>query len=382
MLDLWRVGSKVSRPGDVVFTSKGTVGRFALVEAHSPQFVYSPQLCYWRSLDPNKLLPAYLYYWMSSKEFLHQVGYLKGQTDMADYVSLRDQRRMTVSVPPLSYQKAVVERLKPLDDRIANLRETNATLEAIAQALFKSWFVDFDPVRARMEGRAPESMDDATAALFPESFEESELGWVPQGWRLAPLSETFEINPTRKLKKGELAPYLDMASVGTQGHSVSGTVQREMGSGTKFINGDTLLARITPCLENGKTAFVDGLPEGQTGWGSTEFVVLRPKMPLPVYFAYLLCRHTAFRDFAIQSMSGTSGRQRIQNDVLGRYPVVVPSTDVAEVFGQVVGSIQQKIAANHAQAQTLATLRDTLLPRLISGQLRLPEAEAMAAETA
>jgi type I restriction enzyme S subunit len=105
-------------------------------------------------------------------------------------------------------------------------------------------------------------------------------------------------------------------------------------------------------------------------------------MPLPVYFAYLLCRHTAFRDFAIQSMSGTSGRQRIQNDVLGRYPVVVPSTDVAEVFGQVVGSIQQKIAANHAQAQTLATLRDTLLPRLISGQLRLPEAEAMAAETA
>jgi len=279
-------------------------------------------------------------------------------------------------LPSLKEQTAITEALDVLDDRITLLRETNATLEAIAQALFKSWFVDFDPVRAKQQGLAPEGMDEATAALFPDGFEESELGRVPKGWRLAPLSKAFDINPTRKLKKGELAPYLDMASVGTQGHIVSGTIPREMGSGSKFVNGDTLLARITPCLENGKSAFVDCLPEGQTGWGSTEFVVLRPKAPLPAYFGYLLCRHKTFRDFAIQSMSGTSGRQRIQNDVLGRFPVAIPSPEVATVFGQVVSGVQQRIAANHAQAQTLATLRDTLLPRLISGQLRLPDAQA------
>jgi type I restriction enzyme S subunit len=150
-----------------------------------------------------------------------------------------------------------------------------------------------------------------------------------------------------------------------------------MGSGAKFRNGDTLLARITPCLENGKSAFVDFLDDDQIGWGSTEFLVLRPKAPLPDYFGYLLCRHPVFRDTAIQSMSGTSGRQRIQNDVLGRYLLALPDIGVAAAFTGVVQSVQKRIAGNHKTAQTLTTLRDTLLPRLISGQLRLPDAEAL-----
>jgi type I restriction enzyme S subunit len=124
---LSKVGNKISRPGDVVFTSKGTVGRFALVSEQTQQFVYSPQLCFWRSLAPSKLLPEYLYYWMNSAEFLNQVGYLKGQTDMADYVSLRDQRKITATIPDTADQKEIVEVMKPLDDRIALLRETNAT---------------------------------------------------------------------------------------------------------------------------------------------------------------------------------------------------------------------------------------------------------------
>ena len=155
-----------------------------------------------------------------------------------------------------------------------------------------------------------------------------------------------------------------------------------MGSGAKFRNGDTLLARITPCLENGKSAFVDFLKDGETGWGSTEFLVLRPKSPWPDYYAYLLCRHPDFREYAIQSMSGTSGRQRIQNDVLGRYLLATAPDSIAMAFGGIVEPIQQAIAANHQTAQTLATLRDTLLPRLISGQLRLPEAMAETEEAA
>ena len=282
-----------------------------------------------------------------------------------------------IPCPSISVQRGVADVLSALDDRITLLRETNATLEAIAQALFKSWFVDFDPVRAKLEGRAPEGMDETTARLFPDSFEESELGLVPRGWRVATLADTFDINPTRKLSKGVMASYLDMASLATSGHCVEAPIEREMGSGAKFQNGDTLLARITPCLENGKSAFVDFLAEGQIGWGSTEFLVLRPKAPLPQYLGYLLCRHPAFREYAIQSMSGTSGRQRIQNDVLGRYMLAVPSLEIAAVFGSVIEPTQRSIAANHQSAQTLATLRDTLLPRLISGQLRLPEAESL-----
>ena len=278
-------------------------------------------------------------------------------------------------IPSPIQQRAISGIAGAIDDRISLLHETNVTLEAIAQALFKSWFVDFDPVRAKVEGRAPEGMDEATAALFPDGFDESELGPVPMGWRVSTLSHAFEVNPKRSLKKASMASYLDMASLATSGHCVESPIQREVGSGAKFCNGDTLLARITPCLENGKTAFVDFLADSEIAWGSTEFVVLHPKAPLPEYFGYLLCRHQPFREYAINSMSGTSGRQRIQNDVLGLYPLVIPDSAIASAFREAIEPIQRSIAANHRMAQTLASLRDTLLPRLISGQLGIPEAE-------
>jgi type I restriction enzyme S subunit len=324
--------------------------------------------------NPEKIDTDFLKFYLSSSDV---VEYLKStfiSGAAIPRVVLRDFKKAEINIPPLSIQKEIATVLNAIEDRIFTLRETNTTLEAIAQALFKSWFVDFDPVHAKMQGRAPEGMDEATAALFPESFEDSELGSVPKGWKWMPLNDAYEINPTRKLKKGAAAPYLDMAGVQTQGHSVSGVVQREMGSGTKFMNGDTLLARITPCLENGKTAFVDFLPTDQTGWGSTEFVVLRPKAPLPQYHAYLLARHPAFREHAIRSMSGTSGRQRIQNDVLSQFPVAVPNEPIAKAFSELVLAVQESIREGHKQAATLSDLRDTLLPRLISGQL-IPAAE-------
>lgn len=286
-----------------------------------------------------------------------------------------DLVKLQVPLLPKYLQDEVAVVLGSLDDRIALLRETNTTLEAIAQALFKSWFVDFDPVNAKQQGRDPEGMDADTAALFPDSFEESELGLVPSGWGITTFADAFEINPKRTLKKGTIAPYLEMAKLATSGHCVEALIQREMGSGAKFRNGDTLLARITPCLENGKSAFVDFLQDDQIGWGSTEFLVLRPKAPMSEYFGYLLCRHPVFREYAIQSMSGTSGRQRIQNDVLGRYLVTLPDDAVASAFTEVIDVIQKSIAGNHETAQTLINIRDTLLPRLISGQLCLPKVE-------
>jgi type I restriction enzyme S subunit len=248
------------------------------------------------------------------------------------------------------------------------------TLEEIARALFTSWFVDFDPVRAKAEGWDP-GLPKPIADLFPDRMVDSELGEIPEGWEVAPLTEIVDVNPTRSLQKGAMAPYLDMANMPTTGHTPDQVVEREFGSGMRFINGDTLVARITPCLENGKTAFVDFLQDDQVGWGSTEYIVLRPKPPLSEEYAYCLARSADFRKFAIQSMTGTSGRQRVPAESLAHFQVAVPPRPIAEAFGRAVKPRFLRSSAAVRESRTLAALRDALLPKLISGELRVKDAE-------
>jgi type I restriction enzyme S subunit len=261
-----------------------------------------------------------------------------------------------------------------LDDKIELNRRMNGTLEAMARALFQSWFVDFDPVRAKLDGRPPTGMDKATADLFPDSFQESSLGCVPKGWKAVPLPEAVEVNPRRTLKSGSIAPYLDMKNLPTRGHSAEEVVERVFSSGTKFQNGDTLLARITPCLENGKTGYVDFLKEDQVGWGSTEYIVFTPKPPLPPQYGYLLARSDALRTHAIQNMTGTSGRQRVPSDCFEKFPLALPTPAIAGRFDELTAPLMGKIKNNSTESRTLATLRDSLLPKLLSGELSVAEA--------
>ena len=260
-----------------------------------------------------------------------------------------------------------------LDDKIELNRHMNETLEAMAQSLFKSWFADFDPVRAKMEGRDT-GLPRPIAAPFPDRMVDSELGLIPDGWEVLPLHQLIEINPTRALRKGEVAPYLDMANMPTKGHVPHAVIDRQFGSGMRFTNGDTLVARITPCLENGKTAYVDFLCGGEIGWGSTEYIVMRPMPPLPNEFAYCLARSTHFREFAIQNMTGTSGRQRVPAAALSKFSLPAPSKSVAECFGKFVKPLTIRASQAELESRTLATLRDTLLPKLISGEIRLRDA--------
>jgi len=319
----------------------------------------------------------YLLYVLQSEPVQAQ---LQGRASGTTVVGIKQSelRKVALDLPPLDAQREVASVLKALDDRIDLLRQTNATLESIAQALFKSWFIDFDPVRAKAEGREPEGMDAATAALFPAEFEESALGLIPKGWRAGTIADALEFNPARSLPKGAEARYLEMANAPTSGHRPLQRVeQRAFASGCKFRNGDALLAKITPCLENGKSAYVDFLDDAETGWGSTEFIVLRAKPVLPQYGAYLLARHEPFRQFAIQAMTGTSGRQRVELSRLSQFPLALPPDPViASAAEPMLRAFQSRIAATDEQANSLARLRDTLLPRLISGKLRLPEAQA------
>ncbi|MBU9371591.1 restriction endonuclease subunit S [Burkholderia multivorans] len=328
-------------------------------------------------LPKDSISPRFLpYLLVGNHDRLHErvdsAGHGTGRLNTDALLSL------PVYVPAKSEQEHIADFAEAIDDRLRLLRQTNATLESIAQALFKSWFIDFDPVRAKAQGRELDGMDAETAALFPDSLETSAVGQIPKGWHAITLGEAFELNPSRSLKKGEDAAYLEMANAPTTGHRPLEHVgTRPFGSGCKFRNGDALLAKITPCLENGKSAFVDFLGENEVGWGSTEFIVLHSRPKFPTYCAYLLARHEPFRQFAIQAMTGTSGRQRIDLSRLMQYPLAAPPDErIAVATEAVFGNIQARIAANDNQAKTLAALRDSLLPGLISGKLRLPEAEA------
>jgi len=247
-----------------------------------------------------------------------------------------------IATPPLSEQRAIASVLGGLDDKIDLNRRINESMEAMAQAVFKSWFAD-----ATQDG-------------------------LPKGRRETPLSQAIEVNPPRSLRKAEVAPYLDMANMPTRSARALEVCDREFGSGTRFMDGDTLVARITPCLENGKTCFVDFLGDGKVGWGSTEYVVLRPKPPLPPEFAYFLARTDHFRAFAISNMTGTSGRQRVPAECLKDFAVAVPPAELAERFGQFARATFAQMRAHDNESRTLAALRDVLLPKLVSGELRMP----------
>lgn len=282
-----------------------------------------------------------------------------------------------IPLPPIEEQRAIANILGTLDDKIEINRQQTETLEAMARALFKAWFVDFEPVRAKMEGRwqRAQSLPGLPAHLydlFPDRLVESELGEVPEGWEMVSASELIEFNPTEPLRKGTPSPYLDMAALPTAGSWPDPPVLREYGSGMRFRNGDTLLARITPCLENGKTAFVQCLPAEVVGWGSTEYIVMRPKKPVPRPYAYLLARYEAFRRHAIRSMTGTSGRQRAQSDAVATFKVSAPSNEkIWQAFAGLVEPSFQCIQSNAMNSESLAQLRDTLLPKLISGNLTI-----------
>jgi type I restriction enzyme, S subunit len=167
-----KAGRKISQPDDVVLTSKGTFGRFEFVRKRTPQFIYSPQLCYWRINNLSVIDPRFLFFWMHSANFWDQACRVKNLTDMADYVSLRDQRNMTITCPPIVTQRKIADILSAYDDLIENNTRRIKILEEMAQLLYREWFVNF-----RFPGH--EEVD----------LVESAIGLIPEGWEVRKLAE-------------------------------------------------------------------------------------------------------------------------------------------------------------------------------------------------
>lgn len=284
-------------------------------------------------------------------------------------INLKELKEVTVPLPELQVQVTIAKIFQVLDQKIDLLRQQNETLEQIAQTLFKRWFVEFEFPYDFARG-AP----DPNGQPYKSSggkMAPSELGEIPEGWRVGVLGDLASINPREALKKGEISSYVDMRSLSTKGMEILGHRQRKFTSGSKFRNHDTLLARITPCLENGKTAYVNFLNEDEIGWGSTEFVVMRPKNVISKEYTYCLARDENFRAYAIKNMTGSSGRKRVPNDVVEQFPVAIPDPNVIERYTQICSILFCKIKTNQNSTKRLEKLRKLLLPKLMSGQIRV-----------
>lgn len=279
-----------------------------------------------------------------------------------------------VEVPPLQEQRAIAHILGTLDDKIELNRRMSETLEAMARALFKSWFVDFDPVRARAEGRDT-GLPQEIADLFPDSFEDSELGEIPRGWEVATLADFATLNPESwsRASRPAMVDYVDLSN--TKWGRIDDIARYASGAAPSRAQrvlrpGDSIVGTVRP--GNGSYALISA--DGLTG--STGFAVLRPKSDDSVEFTYLAA--TAVENIeSLSHLADGGAYPAVRPDAVSGTPVVRADRKVLAAFSRVTAPLVAKMARNERESRTLAALRDALLPKLISGELRVPDAERL-----
>jgi len=255
-----------------------------------------------------------------------------------------------VCIPPLKEQRRIAEILSAYDELIENSQRRIQILETMARTLYREWFVQFN---------------------FPGHEKVKITNGLPDGWEVKRMPECVDINPRTAVPRNGEKPFLPMGSLSKDSMIISNIGSRAGNSGAKFQNGDTLFARITPCLENGKTGFVQFLPDAEAvAFGSTEFIVLRSQTLTPE-FVYCLARSDEFRANAIKSMTGASGRQRVQQECFNDYKIYQPPGALLDHFAAIVAPSFVMIHKLHLQIQNLRQTRDLLLPRLLSGKVEV-----------
>lgn len=271
----------------------------------------------------------YLYYLINSMDLS---GYITGSAQPK--LSQANLNAVTLQLPPIDEQRKVAAILGTLDDKIELNNKINENLQLQAFALFDKLMFDADNTECQ-------------------------------------VSDIAYVNPKRSLSKNQVARYIDMSQLSTTGAFPSGWEMKPYTGGMRFKNGDTLLARITPCLENGKTAFIDFLDQDEVAFGSTEYIVLAPKEGIPAEFLYCLARYPAFVDYAVKNMNGSSGRQRVSAETIGQF--VLPKILLSEIksFEEKALPIFRKMRYNSLENICLAQMRDIMLPKLMSGEINI-----------
>ena len=339
----------VPKENDLLITTRGTIGIPYLYKRTDRFYFADGNLTWIKDFDSN-LYSKFLYYWFQSYEGRKKFEALaKGTAQKA--VPISGIKTLEIELPSLKSQKRIADILSAYDDLIENNQKQIKLLEEAAQRLYKEWFVDL---------------------RFPGHENTKIVDGVPEGWNWCKLEDAIQLDPKVTLTKERMKQFIPMSALSTASMVLdeSQFTETTSNSGSKFQNGDTLLARITPCLENGKTAYVSGLKSDEGAVGSTEYIVMRAKT-INSYMVYLLARTDDFRQSAINSMSGSDGRQRVKSDKLKMLDYLHPTSELVEKFENVEEPIFEKIYRLSKQMQQAKQARDLLLPKLMSGEVEV-----------
>lgn len=328
------LGRSIAKRGDVIVTISGTLGQISYIPDDSK---YTEYLCSQRqfrvSFDESKVYAPYLVFYFHTYEGQNKILSFANQTGVpALSQPLKNFKKIRLQLPPLEQQKKIASVIEAINRKIEYNQKINDNLQQQA-------FSVFDNLIANAEN------NDYT------------------------VSDYAFLNPKRRLAKSQVARSIDMSQLSTRGAFPSSWEIKPFNGGMRFTNGDTLLARITPCLENGKTAFIDFLDDGEVAFGSTEYIVLAPKNDTPPEMLYCLARYPAFVDYAVKNMNGSSGRQRVSAETVGQYRLPLFDKHSLVLFKEVVSPMFLKMRYNFLENMRLAELRDALLPKLMSGEI-------------
>ena len=339
------------RDGDILVTMSGEIGSIGLVRGSNGWMLN--QRVGRIDVDAQQCEPLFVYYALLDpriKSEMEAVAYGAAQPN----ISPKLINALVIPLPPLLIQRRIANILSAYDELIEYNTRRIKILEEMAQSIYKEWFVNF-----RYPGHENVPLVD------------SPLGPIPTGWRVEAASKVIEIGPRVAVDRSVPIAFVPMGSLSETQMHIGDVETRSGSSGAKFSNGDTLFARITPCLENGKTAYVQFLDDGQSACGSTEFIVMRSRS-VSSGFVYLLARSDEFRGHAIASMSGATGRQRVRNECFDSYLLAVPPTDLLEDFEAMVQQMFRLSYQLFRTSRTLRLARDLILPKLLSGDVVLP----------
>ena len=314
---------------DLIFAREAPAGNVAIIK-NGEKFCLGQRTVLIRP-NPKYVYTDFLTYFLLAPQQQYELlGTANGAT--VAHVNLPTIRNLEINLPELEVQHRIADILSAYDDLIENNRKQIKLLEEVAQRLYKEWFVDL---------------------RFPGHEHTKIVDDVPEGWESCILDDVIEFDPKVRLDKDRVKQCVPMSALSTSSmvldmNEISETTSN---SGSKFQNGDTLLARITPCLENGKTAFVHGIESDEGAVGSTEYIVMRSKQLNP-YMVYLLSRTNGFRQSAINSMSGSDGRQRVKADKLKSLAYLRPPIGLVHSFEQKVAPVFGTVSYTHLTLPT------------------------------
>jgi type I restriction enzyme S subunit len=357
------------KPGDIIFSTVGSIARSCIVP-EKPKFCIAQNVLGFR-VNQKKADPRFIYYAINGTFFLHEVHGRTVET-VQKSIKVYDLKTCRIPLPPLADQKAIASVLGALDDKIELNRQTRHSLERVTRAIFNAWFVEFDPVKAKVAGASsfPSVSQEAFDAL-PTRFVESELGTVPEGWGVGEMGDIGRQRrePVAPEDAPEGTAYIGLEHMPRRCISLTdwGTADTVTSGKSRFSNGDILFGKLRPYFHKVGPAPVDGVC-------STDIVVLFAKKIDWAAWLLMVVSSDEFVSHANQTSAGTKMPRTNWKDMAG-FPVVLPPSDMLGAFQQIAAPMLDLIRQSIYESHNLAALRDYLLPKLMRGEVSVAGAE-------